>query len=140
MREARSLYFTHCCFKKDDKLKGTNKKVSPQALYKSSKTQGFMKRCEEEGVEWAIFSDKYAFVFLSDRIEWYDKHPNDVTEEEKKQLFDKAFKTLKNYHCSYFYYNPGRVHPLYLELVNEVRRRGINIKEITSKYEIVRER
>jgi hypothetical protein len=139
MREAGKLYFTHCCKKRDDTLKGTGKKVSPQALYKSSKTQGFMKRCEEEGVEWAIFSDKYGFVFPSGRIEWYDKHSKDVSEQEKKQLFEKALNTLRNYRCSYFYYNPGRVHPLYLELVSEMKMRGINIQEITSKYEIVRE-
>jgi len=140
MREARKLYYTHCSGKKDDKLKGTSQKVPPQALYQSSKTQGFIKRCEEEVVKWAIFSDKYAFVFPSDRIGWYEKHPDDVTEEEKGQLFDKAFNTLRNYDCAYFYYNPGRVHPLYLELVNEMKMRGINIQEITSKYEIVRER
>ncbi len=69
MREARRLYFTHCSWKKDDKLKGTHIKVSPQALYKLPKTQGFIKACEEEEVEWAIFSDKYAFVFPNGRIE-----------------------------------------------------------------------
>jgi len=138
MREAKKLYFTHCCAKKDDKLKGTNKKMSPQALYQSSKIQGFIKSCEEEGVEWAIFSDKYAFVFPSDRIRWYEKHPKDVSEQEKKQLFDNAFNTLRNYDCTYFYYNPGRLHPLYRELVNEMKMRGINIQEITSKYEIVK--
>lgn len=140
MRETRKLYFTHCCFTKDDKLKGTGKKVSPQELYKSPRIEGFVERCKEEGVEWAIFSDKYALVFPTDRIERYDKHPDDVTEEEKKQLFDKAFNTLRNYDCAYFWASTGRVHHLYRELVNVMRTLGINSKEITSKYEIVRER
>ena len=68
MREAKKLYFTHCCDKEDDKLKGTNKKVSPQELYQSPRIQGFIESCEEEGIEWAIFSDKHAFVFPNDRI------------------------------------------------------------------------
>lgn len=139
MREARKLYFTHCSGKKDDRLKGTNKKVSPQELYKSGRIQGFMKRCEEEGVDWAIFSDKYAFVFPSDRIGWYEKHPDNVSEKEKKQLFEKAFNTLSNYDYAYFCPSTGRVHHLYRELVNEMKMHGINIQEITSKYEIVRE-
>jgi len=61
-----------------------------------------------------------------------------VSEQEKKELFDNAFNTLRNYDCAYFYYNPGRLHPLYRELVNEMKMRGINIQEITSKYEIVK--
>jgi len=125
------LYFTHCCAKKDNSLKDTGKKVPPMGLYKATPTQRFMRKCTEAGVEWAIFSDNYAFVFPDDRIEWYDKPPRTLTYTEKKKLFNDAFETLKAYDLACFYYNPGRLHPVYRELINEMRRRGMNIKEIT---------
>ena len=127
----RVLYFTHCCSKKDDSLKGTGKKVSPLKLYKATPTQRFMRRCIKTGVEWAIFSDKHAFVFPDDRIPWYEKHPNTLTYIEKKRLFDDAFEFLKDYNLAYFYYNPGRLHPFYRKLINEMRGRGRDIREIT---------
>lgn len=127
----RVLYFTYCCAKKDDSLKGTGKKVSPLELYKATPTQRFMRRCIEAGVEWAIFSDKYAFVFPESRISWYEKHPCTLTYAEKRKLFDDAFKVLKDYDFAHFYYNPGRLHPFYRELIDEMRRKGKNIREIT---------
>lgn len=132
----RTLYFTHCCAKKDNSLKGTGKKVSPLELYKATVTHRFMKRCIEVGVEWAIFSDKYAFVFPDARILWYEKHPSTLTYTEKKELFNKAFEVLKDYNLAYFYYNPGRLHTFYRELVDEMRRRGRRVKEITHLNDI----
>jgi len=127
----KTLYFTHCCATKDDSLKNTKAKVSPLHLYQSDTTQKFMKRCIETGVAWAIFSDKYGFVFPSDQIQWYEKHPNSVAIIEKKRLFDDAFKVLQDYDLVYFYYNPGRIHPLYLELVDEMKKRGKDVWKIT---------
>ena len=127
----RVLYFTHCCAKKDDSLRGTGKRVPPIELYRATPTQRFMRRCVEAGVEWAIFSDKYAFVFSDDRIPWYEKHPSTLALTEKKRLFHNAFEVLKNYDLAYFYYNPGRLHPFYRELVDDIRRRGRDIREIT---------
>lgn len=127
----RVLYFIHCCAKKDDSLRDTGKKVPPMELYKATPTQRFMRKCTETGVEWAIFSDKYAFVFPHDRIAWYEKHPSTLTDDEKEKLFNDAFETLKAYDLAYFYYNPGRLHPVYRELINEMRRRGMDIREIT---------
>lgn len=127
----RVLYFTHCCARKDDSLGGTSKRVSPMEIYRATPTQRFMKRCIEARVEWAIFSDKYAFVFPDNRVEWYEKHPSSLTDAEKRKLFNDAFGVLKDYDLAYFYYNPGRLHPFYRELVNEMKRRGRKIREIT---------
>ena len=80
----RVLYFTHCCAKKDDSLKGTGKRVPPMELYTATPTQSFMRRCADNRVEWAIFSDKFAFVFPNDRIPWYDKHPSTVLTPRKE--------------------------------------------------------
>ena len=130
------LFFTHCCAKKDGRLKNSDKRVSPLQLYQTAPTQRFMKRCIELGVEWAIFSDKYGFVFPHDQIQWYEKHPNTVTHSEKEKLFDDAFDVLRQYDRVYFYYNPGRIHPFYQELVYEMRRKGRAIQEITHLDEI----
>ena len=132
----KRLYFTHCCAKKDDSLKGSGKKVSPMQLYQAAPTQRFMKRCVKVSVDWAIFSDKYGFVFPRERVEWYEKHPKTVTTSEKKQLFKVAYEDLHQYDRIFFYYNLGRIHPLYRELVEEMIRKGVNISEITHKREI----
>ena len=134
----RVLYFTHCCAKKDDSLKDTGKKVPLRELYKATPTQRFMRKCTEARVEWAIFSDRYAFVFPDDRIAWYEKHPRTLTYVEKRRLFDGAFKVLEGYDEAYFYYNPGRLHSFYRELVSEMRKRGRNIREITHLSDIPR--
>jgi hypothetical protein len=131
------LYFTHCCAKKDDSLRGTGKRVSPLELYLASPTQRFMRRCIEVGVEWAIFSDEHAFLFPEDRIEWYEKDPNTLSSVEKEGLFNKAYEVLKNYHLAYFYCNPGRLHPVYRELVNDMKKRGVNIREMTHLNDIL---
>ena len=132
----RVLYFTHCCAKKDDSLKGTGKRGPPVEIYLATPTQRFMRRCTDYGVEWTIFSDKFAFVFPNARIPWYEKHPSTLSNAEKRKLFDDAFKVLKDYDLAYFYYNPGRLHPFYRELVDEMRRRGRNIREITHLSDI----
>ena len=132
----KKLYFTHCCAKKDDSLKGSGKKVSPMQLYQATPTQRFMERCVETDVGWAIFSDKYGFVFPQDRVEWYEKHPKTVSASEKKRLFNKAYADLQKYDTAIFYYNPGRIHPLYRELVDEMRKRGVRIREITHLHQI----
>lgn len=133
----RILYFTHCCHKKPDDLKNTGQRVRPLQLYTATPTQRFMKRCSIQRVEWAIFSDKYDFVFPNHRIEWYDKPPGSVTLSEKERLFESAFKTLEKYDLAYFYYNPGRIHPLYLDMIHDMRKRGRSIKEITHLPQIV---
>jgi len=97
-----------------------------------------MRRCAEARVEWAIFSDEHGFVFLGDRIAWYEKHPRTLTQSEKKERFKEAFKVLKDYDLAYFYYNPGRLHPFYRELVSEMRKRGRDIREITHLSDIPR--
>ena len=118
------LYFTHCCARKDDSLKGTEKRVLPITLYLATPTQRFMKKCIDSEVDWAIFSDEFAFVFPNDRILWYEKHPDTLSKAEKKKLLTKAFEVLNDYDVAYFYYNPGRIHPFHLELIDEMRKRG----------------
>ena len=115
------IYITHCSAKKDDSLKGTGKKVAPDKLYTSIRIQQFIKKCKEKNAQWAIFSDKYGIWFPYEKHEWYDKHPNTVSEEEFKRLVRDFEKKLRDYDEIYFYYNPGRFHSLYKRLLKEVK-------------------
>jgi hypothetical protein len=118
----RIIYLTHCCAKKDDSLKG--KKVTPDRLYISTTIQRFINECKKKGVEWAIFSDKYDVVFSNQEIEWYDKHPSKVTDEDFKKLLKNFDQKLASYDEIWFYYrNRRRLHPLYKRLLSESKLR-----------------
>jgi len=115
------IYITHCSAKKDNSLKDTCKKVTPDKLYTSTRVQRFIKRCKKKKARWAIFSDKYGVWFPYERHEWYDKHPSSVSEEEFKRLVQDFEEKLNDYDEIYFYYNPSRFHPLYKRLLKEVK-------------------
>ena len=90
-------------------------------MYTATPIQRFINRCKEKGVEWAIFSDKYGVLFPNQEIEWYDKHPSKVTEEEFKKLLDDFNQKLMVYDEIWFYHNPGRFHSLYKRLISETK-------------------
>jgi len=111
------IYITHYSAKKDDLLRHTGKKVTPDKLYTATSTQRFMNKCKEKGVEWVIFSDLYGVWFSDVKHEWYEKDPNTVTEHEFRKLLKDFEQKLGNYEEIYFYHNPGRFHPLYKRLL-----------------------
>ena len=127
------IYITHCSAKKDDSLKGTGKKVRPQALYTAIPTQRFMNCCMQAGVNWAIFSDLYGVWFPDIEHEWYEKDPDYVTDCEFEDLLRDFETKLGAYHEVAFYYNPGRFHPLYKRLI---QRTSLKIVEVTHLWEI----
>ncbi len=131
----RKIYLTHCSAKKDGSLRGTGRKVTPDKLYTARPIQRFIKRCREKGVEWAIFSDLYGVWFPDVEHELYDKHPNKVTEEEYRNLLKDFDRKLEAYDEIWFYYNPGRFHPLYKRLLEETKLRD-RIKLFTHIKEI----
>jgi hypothetical protein len=118
------IYVTHCSAKKDNSLKNTGKKVTPDKLYTATPLQRFMNKCKKRKVHWAIFSDKYCIWFPYEEHEWYEKNPNTVSEQEFRELVQNFEKKLGNYDEIYFYHNPGRFHPLYKRLLKEVKVRG----------------
>jgi hypothetical protein len=113
------IYLTHCSHKKDDHYKGTGEEISPDLLYTATPTKRFMARCKATGLRWAIFSDKYGVWFPECRHEWYEKDPNTVTEAEFSYLIQNFNATLASYSEIFFYYNPGRFHPLYARLLDQ---------------------
>lgn len=129
------IYITHCSAKKDDSIKNTGRKVTPDKLYTAAPTQRFMLRCKDKKVNWAIFSDLYGVWFPNIEYEWYEKDPDTVTEQEFRNLVNDFDQKLQNYDEIWFYYNPGRFHPLYDKLLQETRLKN-KVKRFTHKIEI----
>lgn len=118
------IYITHCSAKKDNSLKNTGKRVTPDKLYTATPIQRFMTTCKKRGVKWAIFSDHYGVWFVHEQHEWYGNDvgdPNKVTEQKFNSLVDDFDQKLQNYDEIWFYYNPGRFHPLYKRLLQETK-------------------
>lgn len=132
----KKIYITHCSAKKNNTFRNTGKKVTPDKLYTAKPLQRFVKKCKEKGVEWAIFSDKYGVVYSKEKIEWYDKHPSRVSSDEFKFLLDNFVQRLSKYEEIWFYHNPGHYHSLYKKLVQEAKKKGLNVKLFTHLSEI----
>jgi hypothetical protein len=115
------IYVTYCSAKKDDSLRGTQRKVTPDRLYKSLRIQRFMKACREKKVNWAIFSDLHGIWFPNVRHGWYEKNPSMVTEEKFRKLTHDFDEKLGKYDEIWFYYNPTRFHSIYRRLLEESR-------------------
>ncbi len=113
------IYITHCSAKKEPALKNSSKEVTPDKLYTATPTKRFMKKCKEKRVHWAIFSDKYGVWFPDEKHEWYEKDPDTVTNQEYRDLIKNFQKRLVGFSEIWFYYNPGRFHPLYKRLLKE---------------------
>jgi hypothetical protein len=94
-----------------------------------------MKVSKDKDVNWAIFSDKYGIWFKDMRNGWYEKNPDSVTDEEFKKLLDDFNKKLEDFEEIWFYYNPGRFHPLYRKLLNKTSLKN-RIKRFTHLSEI----
>jgi hypothetical protein len=116
-----NVYLTHCSAKKNDSLKGTSDRVTPDQLYTATPTKRFIVRCKERDVNWAIFSDKYGVWFSTEKHEHYEKDPRRVTAEEFDALLENFNRRLGGFDEIWFYYNPGRFHPLYKKLLSRTR-------------------
>lgn len=117
--KSKRIYITHCCAKKNNQLRETGEKTTPDFLYIATPTQRFMNACKTEKVNWAIFSDKYGVWPYPLTHGWYEKNPNKVSNEEFKKLLEEFDKSLGSYKEIFFYYNPGRFHKLYKKLISK---------------------
>jgi len=113
------IYLTHCTGIKDESLQNTKKKVLPDVLYRSAMLQRFAGRCREQGVKWAIFSDKHGIWFPEVEHSWYDKHPDSVSAEELKWLVENFDDNLNNFTEIWFYNNPAWFHRLYKTVLKQ---------------------
>ncbi|PCH65568.1 MAG: hypothetical protein COC01_09540 [Bacteroidetes bacterium] len=129
------IYLTHCTGIKDNKLKETGIEVTPDHLYTSIPIQKFIEKCMIKKVNWAIFSDHYGVWFPTIKHKWYDKPPDDVSDNEFKNLLNNFDQNLKEYNEIWFYNNPAWMHALYKKLLKKSRLNG-KIKEFTHLREI----
>ena len=114
----KRIFLTHCSAKKEESFKENNLEVTPDQLYTATMTRRFIRKCKNVKANWAIFSDKYG-IWFSDTIHtWYEKDPNKVTDEEFNILLQDFNSKLKEFDEIWFYYNPGRFHPIYKRLLN----------------------
>jgi hypothetical protein len=132
------IYLTYCSAKKDDSLKCTGKKVTPDILYTSDRIRCFMNKCKEKQVKWAIFSDKHDVWFSNEKHEWYDKPPDEVTDSEFKGLLKNFDKKLRDYKEIFFYYHPRSFHRLYRRLLKKTKLKKkvkwfTHVREITKR-------
>lgn len=64
------IYLTHCSATKDDALKGTDRKETPDRLYTATPMHRLMRACRERKVQWATFSALYGVGFPHEEHEW----------------------------------------------------------------------
>jgi len=116
-----------------------NEEEGDRKIYYITKTQRFMRICKTKNVNWAIFSDLYGVWFSEIEHEWYGDDvgdPNKVSEEKFLQLLRDFDQKLQDYDEIWFYYNPGRFHPLYERLLQETSLRD-KVNRFTHIREIV---
>jgi hypothetical protein len=130
------IYITHCSATKDERLKESKEKVTPDDLYISPRIQSFIQACQAKNAKWAIFSDQYGIVFPEDKIAWYEKSPDSVSPQEYLVLLGSFIQRLAGFNEIHFYYNPGRFHSLYSKLVTQAKSVGMNIVLFSSISDI----
>ena len=121
--EGERIYLTHCCAKKNGRLRRSGHAVPPDELYTATPTRRFMSRCRQAEVRWAIFSDRYGVCFPQVRRRWYEKAPDSVTPQEFARLLRDFDRKLRGFPEIWFYHNPGRFHPVYMALLLQTKLR-----------------
>ena len=116
-----NIYITYCSKQKCICKSDDSKLLAPSELYISSRVQNFIHFCKKQKYTWAIFSDYYGIVFENEKIKWYDKSPERVTEKDYDGLLENSLYKLKNYENVFFYYSIESFHPIYKRLVKDLK-------------------
>jgi hypothetical protein len=75
------LWTTRC-----SKTKNGVRRGLPKDLYVSSVNKYFYVYMEERGLRYGVLSDKYGLHFDDEELLYYDIHPSELNQHEKKQL------------------------------------------------------
>jgi hypothetical protein len=129
----KRIYITHCSREKDAEFEVSGEKTTPDRLYTSPSLQRFIRYCNENHHYWAIFSDKYGVVFRDERIKWYSKPPDSVTEEEFEELVKSFITRLAGFDEIHFHHRPGETHPVFQRVVDRARAEGLNVVDLTTE-------
>ena len=107
------IYLTHCCAEKSSVAKESGEGVTPDHLYTDPGVVDFMETCKRANVTWGILSDRYAVWLPDERHEWYEKHPDTVTQEEFDEIVNDFDTKLESFDEIVFYVRKASFHPFY---------------------------
>ena len=129
----KTIYVTHCSREKDAELEKSGALATPDKLYTSPEFQRFIRSCDKNGYEWAVFSDNYGVIFPQQSIGWYNKPPSEVTEKEFAGLLESFIDRLRGYDEIWFYLRQEESHPLFERVLRLSRAAGLQIREFTEE-------
>jgi len=127
----KQIYITHCSREKDPTLEASGETATPEKLYTSAALRTFIRFCKARGYAWAILSDKYGVVFPEEKINWYSKPPDTVTEVEFSALLRSFTTRLEGFDEILFQHRPGETHPVFKRIIQEALEQGMKVKEFT---------
>ena len=107
------IYLTHCCAEKSSIVKESGEGVTPDHLYTDPGVVEFMETCKRANVTWGILSDRYAVWLPDEKHEWYEKHPDTVTQEEFDEIVNDFDTKLESFDEIVFYVRKASFHPFY---------------------------
>lgn len=121
------LHITHCSESKNPDFRNTNDSTTPDVMYISDRIKSFFRDVKGSDLPWAIFSDKYGFVFPATKIQWYDLSPDAVTDADIDQFVDEACDKLSKYEKIVYYADEKPIHRTYQQLINAMKSRGLPV-------------
>jgi len=127
----KQIYITHCSREKDPTLEASGETATPEKLYTSAALRTFIRFCKARGYAWAILSDKYGVVFPEEKINWYSKPPDTVTEVEFSELLRSFTTRLAEFDEIWFQHRPGENHPVFKRIIEKALEQGMKVHEFT---------
>jgi len=127
MRKSNCLYLTHCSDSKNPNFKSSMDATTPDVLYTSDRIELFFDYVKKDDLPWAIFSDKYGFVFPSSTIQWYDYTPDAVTEADIVAFLKDSIDELREYEKIIYRAGKKPIHRTYERLIETMRSSGLTV-------------
>lgn len=101
------------------KTKKSRKKGIPQNFYQGRYNKLFYKYAHKYDLEYGVISDKYGIHMYNEKLEFYDIHPKELTDKDKKELGLKIREKITKYGFKkliYYYPSPLLSYP-YFEML-----------------------
>ncbi len=101
------------------KTKTSPKKRIPKNFYQGRYNKLFYKYAEKFNLKYGILSDKYGIHMYNEKLEFYDIHPKELSNKNKKELGLKIRKKINKYgfkNIIFYYPSPLLSHP-YFEML-----------------------
>lgn len=101
------------------KTKSSKKKGIPKDFYQGRYNHLFYKYIEKYDLKYGIISDKYGIHMYDENLDFYDIHPKELTNKDKKKLGLKIRKKINEYGYEklvFYYPSPLLSHP-YFEML-----------------------